>query len=390
MNNQENKIKTGDTNVLVSTQTRNLFVLIVAVIVIMIISGILGAFKSGKFMKTYDFVEVNIPYDEVNYNDPIFKDLTDRSKEVIKYEKEYMFNEETQENIEIKVKMYKGYNTKYFFQSSWFYGDAALNTLIVLIFYITLVGYLLAKRMMNDQLYIKLEGELNQLVIEENQLPAVTFEPFIYDWNMIRKKKQHISNIKYKLAKLEQKTPYKIRKEFYVKNEEGKVVFQIPNRELTYKEFKYLETKENLESYITDEYINEHVEFEKVKYFKYIHPSFVTTGKNEIIQSTDEYSAIQTNKEKQSKDYAKKALLGLAISFAIASLLSYTLFKIDEGWLVVVWNVFMRMLPLVLQVVLAIDYVNRLMGTQKIPVLRYRLNIANLYLANKSNKEVKE
>lgn len=390
MNNKDKEVKIGETTIIISKQTRNLFILIMSIIIITIISGILGAFKSGKFYKTYDYVEVNIPYDELDYSLPIFDAWDKDSKEVIKYETEWIFDEDLGHSVPIVVKMYKGYNTKYFFQSSWFYAEALLNSVIVLMFYISLVNYLVSKRLDNDELYLTLEGELNQLIVVDNALPANSFEPFIERWNLARKKKQHISNVKYKLARLEQSTPYKVRREFYKKDEEGNSLFIIPERELTKKELKYVERKERLESYITKEYIEEHVEFEKVKHFKYIHASFVTTGNNNIIQSTDEYSSIKSHKEKQREDFGRKALIGMSISFAIASILSFTLFRVEEGWIIILYNVFMNMLPLLIQIVLAIDYVNIIMKAQYIPVARYRLNIANLYLTNEVDEPIIE
>lgn len=377
-----------ETNVLISKQTRNMFILIVSIIVITISNGILGAFKSGKFYKTYDYVEVNIPYEEVNYDDPIFKDWTPQSKEVIKYETEYLYDETIHENIKIKVKMYKGYNSNYFYKSFWFYAETLANTVTVLLFYITLVNFLISKRVNEDEVYIKLESELNELIYEKNALPSYTFEPFIEKWNRDRKRKQHISNVKYSLAKLEQKTSFKIRREFLINNEQGELIFKVPKRELTKQELKYLNKKEELESKLEETYINQFVEFDKVKHFKYIHASFVTTGKNDIIESTDEYSSIKSDKAKQTEDYTKKALLGLSISAFMATLLSFTLMRVDDNWLLIVYYVFMKMLPLILQIVFAIDYVNTIMRIQKIPILRYRLNITNIYLATKEEEQI--
>lgn len=381
MSNQTDNINVETTNVLISKRGRSLILLIFATILVSALAGVLGAFKSGKFYKTYDYIEVGIPYEEVNFDDPIFKDKTKGSREIIKWEKEYSYDIETGEEIITHVKMYKGYYTKYFFQSGWFYADAGLNSLMVMILYIALVNFLIVRRTEKNDVHNKLEGELNDLVIEKNSLPSTTFEPYMEKWNNKRKINQHIANIKYKLALLEKKTPYKIKKTFYVKTDEG-MIFQLPKdlTTLNKKEQKYLDKKEELEAFLEQEYIDKHVIFEKVDHFKYIHPSFVTTGKNEVIKSTDEYSSIKSNKQKQSEDYVRKAFLGLAFTFSVGVILSFVLFRIEDHWLIVLYSVLLKLLPLVLQIIFANDYSNRHIEYQMIPNLRYRLNIASMYL----------
>lgn len=375
-------IEAKETNILVSKNARSLLILILATIVIMLINGILGAFKSGKLYKTYDFVEVNILLEDVDYSLPIFESYTKASREIIKVEKRYVYDEETNENFVITVEMYKGYYTKFFFQSYWFYTDTGLNSLTAMILYITLVNFLIAKRSSENPIFKKLDEEINELVIVTNSVPSTTFEPFMEEWNNQRKIKQHISNIKYKLAVLENKTPYKIKKAFYIRNGNG-LIYQIPERTLTKKEQKYLEKREALESFITQEYIENHVLFEKVKNFKTIYASFVTTGKNEIVKSTDEYSSIRSNANKQLEDYLRKALLGFAIAFGTGILLSFVLFRLDDDWLFVVFSVALKMLPLILQAILANSYSNKHITVQMIPIQRYRLNLINMYLSTR-------
>ena len=183
-----------------------------------------------------------------------------------------------------------------------FYSETFLHTLMVMILYIALTNFLIVRKKEDNENYKKLIKDLNEITIETNSLPATTFEPFIEEWNNQRKIKQHISNIKYKLSRLENKTSYKVRKTFYVKTDQG-IVFKEPEQEslLNRKERKYLYKKKELETFLEKEYIEKHVLFEKVKHFKKIHPSFVTTGKNDIVKSTDEYSSIKNNKENKHK-----------------------------------------------------------------------------------------
>jgi hypothetical protein len=402
MNELENKKpqpeKTG-ASILVSESSRNGFVLIIAILFVSIMSGILGAFKNGEFQKTYDFVQVNVAVSEVDFNDPVFSQITDKSREFI-YDKEViMYDEEFGETYIITVPWYKGYYKNYFFNSSWFYLETMMNTLMVAIFYVALINFLIAKKKSKDRVYLKLTGEINNIVVEKNDVPSTTFEPFLDDWNSDRKKRQFKSNIKYKLSKLERKTKFKIKRLFQEKDENGKVKFTYEPEILTkkikwYKWFsreskkqrkarKYINKKMSLETYLTKNYIDENVLYEKVKYFKYIYPSFVYNGKNGIHKTTDEYSAITSDDKRKSKDLGRKILLGFATTSIFATILSFTLFSADENWLIVVYTVILKLLPLVLQWILGVDYSNSYMSDQLIPTQKYRLSIINMYLSNK-------
>ena len=243
MNELENRKPQSEkmgTNILVSETSRNGIVLIIAILFVSIMSGILGAFKNGEFQKTYDFVQVDIAISEVDFNDPVFSQLTDKSREFI-YDKEIiMYDEEFGETYVIKVPWYKGYYKNYFFNSSWFYLETLMNTIMVTIFYVALINFLIAKKKSQDRVYLRLTSEINNIVVERNDVPSTTFEPFLDDWNSSRKKRQFKSNIKYKLSKLERKTKFKIKRLFQEKDENGKVRFNYEPEILT-KKFKWYE-----------------------------------------------------------------------------------------------------------------------------------------------------
>jgi hypothetical protein len=399
MNELENKKpqpeKTG-ASVLVSETSRNGMVLVIAIIFVSIMSGILGAFKNGEFQKTYDFVQVEVALSEVNFEDEVFSQMTKESRKFIYDKKIIMYDEEIGETYEILVPWFKGYYKSYFFDSSWFYLETMMNTIMVTIFYIALINFLIAKKKSKDAVYIKLTGEINDIVVEKNEVPSTTFEPFLDDWNGERKKRQFKSNVKYKLSKLERKTSFKIKKIFQEKDKEGKVHFTYEpdflkekfkwlskNLKKQKKAKKYINKKMSLESFLTEDYIEENVLYEKVKHFRYIYPSFIYNGKNGVHKTTDEYSAITSDDNKKSKDLVKKIFLGLAATSAFATVLSFTLFSADENWLVVVYTVILKLLPLVLQWILGVDYSNVYMSGQLIPTQKYRLSIINMYLSNK-------
>ena len=385
-------------NVLISETSRNGLILIIAIVFVSIMSGILGAFKNGEFQRTYDFVSVDVPVSEVDYTDDIFSQFSKDSRE-FKYDKvEILYDEELGENYEVTTYWYKGYYKNYFFGSSWFFLETMMNTLMVTIFYIALINYLIAKKKSDDVVYRKLTSEINDIVIEKNSVPSSTFEPFLDEWNGDRKVKQFISNIKYKLSKLERRTPFKVRKIFYKRDEQGKLIFvkdeEFLNKKIKFLAFRkgwllqkrarhYIQTKERLNSFLSEEYILQNVVYEKVKYFKYIYPSFVYNGKNGIHKTTDEYSAITPDSKKLKKDLVAKVMLGFAVTSAFATVLSFTLFKADENWLIIVYTVILKLLPLVLQWILGIDYSNTYMSDQLIPTQKYRLSIINIYLSDK-------
>lgn len=388
MENKRDVIKEITNTTLVKNQTFHFLTLIFATIIILVISGILGAFRSGKFEKTYDYVKVNQNYQDIDYNSEVFKFWSKESKEVIEIRTELIYHEPSGTFIEIEYPFYKGYYSNYFWESSWFYVDTLTNSLIIMLFYITLTNFLISRNKAKNGEYLYLKDEINEIVLVKNEIPSSSFEPFMEKWNYGRKVNQHISNVKFKLSKLESKTKYEIKKEFYIIEENGDSTFKIPDRVLTPEEEKYLKTKKELELLITEQYIKTNIRFSKVKHFKTIHPSFVTTGKNSIIESTDEYSSIKSDTNKRSEDFTKKGLFGLALSMVIASVLSFTLFSAEEGWLLILYSIFIRLLPLVLQVVMSLMYINTHFEQQLIPTLKNRLNIINIYLSDK-NKEAK-
>ncbi|NCU41381.1 MAG: hypothetical protein EOM19_01490 [Candidatus Moranbacteria bacterium] len=396
-------------NILVSETSRNGLVLIVAILFVSIMSGILGAFKNGEFQQTYDFVQVEKAVSEINFEEEIFSQMTKKSRQVIYDKEEVLYNEELGETYVVTTSWFKGYYKSYFYESSWFYLETMMNTITVTIFYIALINFLIAKKKTKDVVYLKLTGDINDIVVEKNNVPSTTFEPFLDDWNSERKKRQFKANIRYKISKLERKTPFKIKKIFKEKNEEGQFVF-VREPEFLKKKFKiftknrikqrranrYINRKMSLESFLTSEYISENVLYERVKYFKYIYASFIYNGKNGIHKTTDEYSAITSNDAKKNKDLFKKMVLGLAATLSFATVLSFTLFSANENWLIVVYNVALKLLPFILQWILGIDYSNRYMSDQLIPTQKYRLNIINMYLSNREkynmieNKKIAE
>jgi hypothetical protein len=372
---------------LISKTTRNGVIFFIAVILISILSGALGAFKNGEFQKTYDLISVEVPVKDLDYGDDVFESYTSKSREVFYIRKEIKFNEQTQENFTVETEYYRGYYTKYFFESSWFYLETALNISLMFMFYITFVNFLISKKEEKDKIFNMLSDEINKLVYEDNAIPSSSFEPFLEDWNDKRKKKQYISNMKYKLNLLENKTSFKVRKEFWKKEElengKTRLVFKKPERPLTKKEERYYSKRERIKSFLDENYIEENAVFEKVKYFKYIYPSFVHSGKNGVHKTNDEYSSMKTSSEVYRNDLFKKLGISLMVTSLFATVLSFTIFRLTDDWIVIAYNILLKFLPLTLQAILAVWYSNIYMNQQLIPNLKNRLNIINIYLSEK-------
>lgn len=393
-NKKEVVVQKEQRRVLVTRTNRNAVVLIIAVFLVAALSGLLGAFKNGEFQKTYDYVVVNKEVSELNYEDPVFEDMSKDSREVFSVEDKIIYDEITNESSIVTVDWYGGYYKNYFFASYWFYLETLFNTVLVLIFYIALVNFLVSRRQDKDELYNTLSEEINGMVVD-NELPAVTFEPFLEVWNNNRKVKQHIANVKYKISKLVKRTKYKIRKVFYHKNENGDLVFiypegidqkykffQLRKRYLQFRQLKFYRKKVGYEELLTKSYIETNVIYEKVKHFNKIDPSFIYSGNNGLHKTTDEYSSIKGDKKAFSKDLRKKVIIGFSITMMVTSILAFTMFRAEDNWIVIVYMVFLRMLPLVVQTIMGIDYTNVYMEKQLIPTLKYRISIASIFIAN--------
>jgi hypothetical protein len=383
----EEKIIDGVSSTLTSKPVKNTAILVLSIIIVTVLSGILGAFKGGEFQRTYDFVSVEMALSEVNFEDPIFENIKPNSRVTI-VEKEFIrYDEELGVTYSEYVTWYKGYYKNYFFVSPWYYTDLGTNTLLMIIFYLGLTSFLINTKISKDPVYIKLEEDLNHLILNTGEVTSSKLEPFMDRWNLARKKKQHISNTKAELSKLTKKTSYKTRREFMKIDENKQIIFVVPERKLKWKEKKYLNKKEKIESFLTKEYIESVAPFEKVKYFKNISTSFVHTGNNSLGPTIDEYSNIEPDKKVLGRDLFRKVLLSLSAAAAVTSILAFTLFRAADDFWSILFAVGLRMLPLALQVFLSMDYSNNYVRKQSIPILKYRLNIINLFLKEQKGVE---
>ena len=241
--------------------------------------------------------------------------------------------------------------------------------------------------------FLELSRRLDTLVDED--LDSTTFEPWMtHTFNVKRKRQQHIANVKYKLEHLEQRTSYLVRNKLQkcfdcLNSTHDENLFNEMVGQLNLvKDRCYLRKKLRLLSLLKEGYIEEYVDNGRVKYFKYIHPTFVYSGRNEISRSVDAYSLIKNDSERLGNDAGAKVLVSIGFSVLCTALSTFTIFASveDPGILLVV--ILARLVSLLAQVPLAFDYTNTYMQNHLIGNLLHRRTIALLYLADlKKEKE---
>lgn len=348
--------------------TRSYVFLIITVIVIFAINSLLPTIE-GKTHYTADAVSMTyaeykeLKSENINYN------LTWKSEqEIEEYIKHYRQEHEDVIAIEPPDEFVVEVYTRYFFTHTFWYVTTLTRVVSAVLLFYSMFNYLLTKHRDTHKRYVDLETEM--VTLANNDLDPSTFEPWMVDvFNKDRKIKQHISNVKYAISSLEHKTNYRTRL----------LATTDPTNE---KCIKYVEAKADLESQLTDEYINDIVVHKPVDNFKYIHPTFVTCGVNRIGHTTDGYSLIESDAKYLSRDVIKRALMSMMITVMFATLLTVTVVTASgKPWYWIIIDVLTTMAPLLIQIPMAYDYCNVYMEEHLIVNLLNRKAIALLYLA---------
>lgn len=385
-------------NVLANKRIKSLVFLILTFVLILLINGLLPLIYGKAHYTAEDILMTYKEYKTLKENNSLY-DITYSSQiKIEKYKKDYMefYPDLTPEEIltleppdDLNVSVY----TKFFYESPWWYIDTLLSLISAVMLFYALFNYLIIRS--KDARIEHVEGENTIKQLNENYLDPDTFEPWMEnDFNKNRKIKQHIRNIKHKLKVLENKTPFEIKRRFknyfdnYVTVEVDNKLPQ-PHIILNEHEKKYLNKKEALLMQLDNSYIEEYVVYNTVKYFKEIHPGFVYSGVDIEGVSQDEYSTIKTDKKRIRKTIGSKILISLAITVSFASIL--TILSINASsqhplWIVI--TIITKIVPLFLQIYMAIDYTNWFMENQLLPNLKFRENISLLYLAEMKRRGV--
>lgn len=378
-------------SVVTNKRTRSFVFLIITFIMILAINGLMPLI-SGQAHYTADECEYTyIEYLSMKKQSELY-DMTYASKIKIKYYIQ-MYRDAnpdlTPDEIlmivppdNMTVKVY----TKFFFQSYWWYVDTALSMLSAAFLFFAIFNYLKTKSKDTNLDHVNGEFVIKQL--NENYLDPDTFEPWIDNtFNRRRKIKQHERNVKHALQTLESKTPYAIRRRFKTHfkdliNIDEDNLLPVVHKPLTKEERIYMDKKEELLDQLNEEYINEYVVNNEVKNFKSIRAGFVYSGvtSNGVVQ--DEYSTIKTDNQRLRSTMVSKLIMSASVTLGFASILTVLAVNVEtQNPLWIVMTIFMKIVPLLSQVWFAIDYNNWFMENQLLPNLKYRENIAMLYLA---------
>ena len=385
------KSLTNMVSIVTSKRSRSFIFLIVTFVLILFVNGLLPTI-SGQAHYTADTIEVTYDqYKQMKQQNKLY-DLTYSSKlSIVVYKELYIIKNpdlSPEELVlieppdDLKVSIY----TKFFFESPWWYFDAGLALVSAIFLFYAVFNFLIVRAKDTRLEHVDGENALKQL--NEKYLDPDTFEPWMErDFNRERKIKQHIRNMKYELKKLETKTPYIVRRRFknYVSLEQAESpnnLLPVVYNKLTKQERRYIDKKDEILSKLEEAYIKESVVDTTVPHFKEIKPGFVYSGINYDGVGQDEYSTIRTDQQRIRSSMFSKVLVSLATTLSFASIITVVSVNVNsQAPLWVLITIVMRIVPLFLQIYFAIDYNNWFMENQLLPNLKFRQNIAYLYLA---------
>lgn len=354
-------------DVVSNRHNRNIFFLILTVVVIFVINGLLPAIE-GKAHYTAD--PITVTYGEfklMKEEDPNYALTWGSETDILEYKVQQgvdnIFLVEPPDEFIVSV------YTKFFFQHPFWYITTLTRTVSAIVLFYAIFNYVLTKYKDTHERYVALNKELIQL--SNNSLDPSTFEPWMeHKFNHDRKVAQHIANTKYKLGRLEQKTPFAIKE-------------LAKERPDSRKCRRYVHRRKELEYRLDPKYIENIIVHRNVHRFKYVHPTFVTCGVNKTGYTTDNYSLMETDGKRISKDAVSKIIMSMLLTVMFATLLTITVVTAaDKPWYWVLIDVFTTIAPLIIQIPAAFDYCNTYMEDHLIPNLLNRRTIALLYLAD--------
>lgn len=368
--------------------------LIVAIVAILAINSLIPVLKASAH---YTEAAEEITYGEYKELDPRYE-LTFFSRALIKEYKETvirlnpdltaeeMFLIEPPENMKVSV------YTKFFFENYMWYVENILNVVSAVVLFYSIFQYYLLKKKETTEEYLEIKRRVD--LANESAVDPKELEEYLEkDFNMPRKLKQHISNVKNKLIALENKTSIEIKNkfkehfEFYEKLENPiKGYNKLPSviYNLGRKERRYKEKKEELLNKISKSYLEKYLKDIKVKGYNEITAGFVYTGDLKVNKVGDEYSNILSDAKRIRRDSYLKILysIGIVLSFAtIITLLAVDIENMSTIDLVI--RAISKLTPLSLQIKLGIDYSDTFLNDQLIKNLVFREKIITMFLKGK-------
>lgn len=359
--------------IIINKNVRSTAVLIVTMVIVLLINSLLPVIE-GNTHYTEDAIVITYKeYKQLKQENNHYQLSWVTEKDIALYKLKYI-GEHPEIKLDdtylieppdhFKVEVY----TKFFFQYPFWYLSTMLHVVSTILVFYSVFNYLLTRLKANYTKYIDLDEQVTTLV--DTKLDPVTFEPWMDEqFNYPRKLQQHRANITYKLNKLERKTDAIIRIKAKTNPTDPMCA-------------KYICAKEDLNYYLQDDYINTYLKDINIKGFKYIHPTFVTSGYNVVGRSVDTYSLIKSNSRRISEDSVRKIITTTLLTVLIAVLLTLAVVSsLDKPWYWMIINIVTTLLPLVVQLPMAYDYCDKYMEEQLITTLIQRRSIAFLYLA---------
>lgn len=270
-----------------------------------------------------------------------------------------------------------GFAVDFMFSPEWWYRVFRVLTSNIFIFVGTLL-YLLDLALRTREDIIAKKNEVKIAV--DKYIDPVTFDPFYLGFERERKINYYKRAMEAKLEKLESRAKMEDlalwNKQEKNVDEHGKIIDK--EIDTQFNENKFCKKKKVLLTQLTDEFIQQHINYMKVPY-RPNSKSFVTNGYNKPHAMYDEY-AVEPRRSKLFWDLMPKFLV--MAGFLIAGESVVVEFMMADSLLASFFNMLMKITPLMLQVYFAFAYCDAYIDEKVMVDFRKRLDIITLYLAS--------
>lgn len=273
-----------------------------------------------------------------------------------------------------------GFDFEYLGTPEWWY--RVFRTLFSnLLVFLGTFTYFLDYFLRNNEKYLSLSAEVEKLV--SLHMDPNTFDPFFIDFERDRKIEYYKKAIDRKQEALDHKASFQDRELWFREKEnvddEGNV-----KDEGLHKKFlknKYCQKKLTLQRQSTDEFINKHINYIDIDYGA-LSPNFVKSGYH-INTDKDGY-AVESGTSKFFRDLRAK----IGITFIILGLLESIGIGIKESAdsVEIFYNLAKKIIPLFIQVIMAVDYAETFVKEKHVDDLQKRKDILIRYLSETKEK----
>lgn len=275
-----------------------------------------------------------------------------------------------------------GFNIEFLFSPEWWYKIFRVLVSNLLIFFGTLF-YLIDKIRSKREDIILMREKLEKRINEKED--PTTFDIFINQFSTARK----IMHYKKSLRREERSLDNKAKSEdiaLWIKSQKDQDEDLLPKDPELKEAFlanKHCQKKRKIQMQMTEEFINDRIEFIKLKGFRPTSKAFVTEGTYSKSDVHDNYH-VESTSEKLTNDLWFKFLVMIG---ALILLESIVMDFIDaESWWVALLGFMWKLIPLVIQGYMAIGYAEVYVNEKVKGDLRKRLDIMTLYVSWLVNK----